>query len=202
MSQHDHADDPYRNLRVLQGRVDDFFGRQLSRHPLAFACRAGCDGCCQSEREVNDLEFDNIARAIAALPAEDREALARRAAAPGGEGPCSLLVDGRCAVYYDRPVICRSHGAPILMEGRRDVCPLNFTDVDLASLPDEDVLSVDTLTAIAVAVNALYCQETGGDAERRRPAAELLKRLQVEDDTQTVPPEVGHEHPGAGESGL
>jgi len=181
MSQHSHhRDEPLRNLWVLRDKVDDFSGQMYSRYPTRFACRAGCDGCCQTERVVSDMEFDALALAVAALDAETR---ARLAAAATPDGPCPLLLDGRCSVYAQRPVVCRSHGMPILMEGRRDVCPLNFTpdddgagDLDLDALPAERLLSVDTLTAILVTVNALYCQETGGDADRRRPVSELLER--------------------------
>ncbi len=169
------CDDPLRNLAVLRDKVDAFAAALYGRHPTRFACRAGCDGCCQSERRVSDMEFDALAAAVAALEPARRE---RLAAAAGPDGACSLLLDGRCAVYWERPLICRSHGLPILMEGRRDACPLNFHPApglpSLDDLPPGDLLDVNTLTAITVAVNALYCRETGGDPERRRPVAELF----------------------------
>ena len=59
------------------------------------------------------------------------------------------------------------------MENRLDVCPLNFEGVDLKTLPDTDLLSVDTLTAILTVSNMLFCSETGGDPDRRRPVSLL-----------------------------
>ena len=157
---------------MLRGKVDDFSGQMYSRYPTRFACRAGCDGCCQTERVVSDMEYDALAGAVAALEEDTRARLAAAAEAAGPDAPCPLLLDARCSVYAERPVVCRSHGMPILMEGKRDVCPLNEFELD--ALPSEHLLSVDTLTAILVAVNALYCQETGGDVERRRGVSALL----------------------------
>ncbi|MCB9761874.1 MAG: YkgJ family cysteine cluster protein [Alphaproteobacteria bacterium] len=163
------AEDPLRNLRALRHKVAHHADRVMASHAARFACRAGCDGCCQTERTVTDVEFAALAPAVAALSPDTRAAL-REAQGQG----CSLLLDGRCAVYAERPLICRSHGLPLVMEGQLDVCPLNFTDTPLEALPSADVLSVDTVTAVLVAVNQLFCQETEGDARRRRPVAELL----------------------------
>ncbi len=165
-----HSHGPFRNLEVLRDRVHNHSQRVLLAHASHFACRLGCTGCCDTERTVSDVEFDALARAIDRLDDESRERLAIQT----GPSPCPLLLDGACAVYEERPPICRSHGLPLVMEGQHDVCPLNFTDRSILTLPDEDLLSVDTLTAVLVAVNALYCQETGGDAHRRRPVSELF----------------------------
>ena len=67
---------------------------------------------------------------------------------PHGEQRCELLdADGRCAVYAARPIVCRSHGAPLrLPDGQLDACPLNFEGEDLARLGDcIDVQTLDTL---------------------------------------------------------
>ncbi len=161
---------PFRNLEALRDRVHNHGQRVLLEHAAHFACRLGCTDCCQSERTVSDVEFDALGRTVAALDPETRARLTARE----GPTPCPLLLDGGCAVYDERPLICRSHGLPLVMEGQHDVCPLNFTDLSILTLPDHDLLSVDTLTAVLVAVNALYCEEEGGDPHRRRPVRELL----------------------------
>ncbi len=169
------CDDPLRNLSVLRYKLDTRSAEITLRRAAHFACRIGCDGCCQTERTVSDIEYAALEQAVADLPETSRlrlrEQIQRRET---DDGPCGLLMDGRCAVYEERPLICRSHGLPMVMEQQLSVCPLNFTEMDIADLPNEDLISVDTLTAILVAVNALYCQETGGDAARRRPVSQLL----------------------------
>ncbi len=168
---HERTHGPLRNLEVLRDRVHNHSQRVLLEHAAHFACRRGCTDCCQTERTVTDVEFEALARAVAAL---DEPTRARLAEQVGGD-PCPLLLDGACSVYDERPLICRSHGLPLVMAGQHDVCPLNFTERSVLTLPDHDLLSVDTLTAVLVAVNALYCQEEDGDAKRRRPVGELFR---------------------------
>lgn len=163
--------DPLRNLAALRHRVDHHAARVMGHYLAHFACKRGCTGCCQTERTVSDVEYEALRLAVARLPAPTRARLVEAAAGT----PCPLLLDGGCAVYADRPVICRSHGLPLVMEEQLDVCPLNFTGGDIAALPREDVLSIDVVTTILVAVNQLFCQETGGETTRRRPVGALLR---------------------------
>jgi hypothetical protein len=160
---------PLRNLEQLRERVTAHNARVLSAHPTQFSCRKGCAGCCSSERQVNDLEYAALENGFAQLSEAKKELLKRT---NSGED-CPLLIEKACALYAERPLICRSHGLPIVMENRLDVCPLNFEDIDLQSLPDTDLLSVDTLTAILTVSNRLFCSENGGDPERRRPVSSL-----------------------------
>lgn len=160
--------DPLRNLRALRHKVDHHAARVERDQAPHFACRRGCDGCCQTERTVSDVEYHALRDAIADLPESERSRLST------DTDHCSLLLDGACAVYEERPLICRSHGLPLVMEGQLDVCPLNFTDASLEELPLDQVLNVDSVTAVLVAVNALYCKEQDGDPERRRAVGDLL----------------------------
>lgn len=163
--------DPLRNLRALRHKVDHHGDRVMMAHARHFACRSGCDGCCQTERSVTDVEYAALEVAVDRLPAETLDRL--RAQRPTQH--CSLLLDGRCSVYEERPIICRSHGLPLLIEEQLDVCPLNFTEGDVAELPVEDVLSVGTVTAILVTLNQLYCHETDSETGRRRDVGTLLQ---------------------------
>jgi hypothetical protein len=162
--------DALHNLRQLRAKVDHHSGTVMGQLPEQFACTLGCVGCCQTERTVSDVEWAALEAAVGDLDEQTLTALKTQET-----DACPLLLDGGCAVYEERPLICRSHGLPIVMDGARDVCPLNFEGQDLEELPDAQVLSVDTLTAILVAVNALYCTETGGDAHRRRAVGALLR---------------------------
>ena len=170
MSDHTHRP-PLRNLHALREKVDQHSARVFATYAQHFACRAGCDRCCQSERTVSDVEHAALTDAVAALPPLTRARLAEQST-PG----CSLLLDGQCSVYADRPLICRSHGLPLMMEGRRDTCPLNFKALPIAELPQQDVLSVEALTMVLVAVNKLFCEEQGGDTLRRRAVGGLVGR--------------------------
>lgn len=80
---------------------------------------------------------------------------------------CAFLdKDGCCSVYEARPIICRSHGAPVSwteIDGldkaeMRDVCPLNFQDVNLESLDGQSVISLEKINTLLSLINRHYLQ--------------------------------------------
>lgn len=94
---------------------------------------------------------------------------------PHGEEFCDFLnTDGECMIYDVRPVVCRSHGAPILVprdddpvpnseiELEGDVCPLNFESSDLAKLPASDWIRLDTLNTILAAIDREFDANKAG----------------------------------------
>jgi hypothetical protein len=140
------------HLVQLRKRVGEHFDAAVGRTPAAFACREGCDQCCHARFGVFELEAAPIRERLARMSKEDPKLRARvRAQAddPAHADRCALLVDGRCSVYEERPLICRSQGLPLLVDERVDWCPLNFTD---GSPPRESVLSLDALNAPLVAL--------------------------------------------------
>ncbi|WP_374446896.1 YkgJ family cysteine cluster protein [Stella sp.] len=95
------------------------FEAMAPRGPVA--CRAGCNYCCHQVVSARAAEIFLLARAIAALPEDRRQALTGRiraaAAATAGMAvaerhrrnlPCPVLEDGRCALYAERPLACRA----------------------------------------------------------------------------------------------
>ncbi|KIG13356.1 hypothetical protein DB30_08123 [Enhygromyxa salina] len=126
------------HLVTLRTRVDQHFDEAVARSPASFACRAGCDRCCGQRFSVFEVEAGPIRAALADLATNDPP-LRQRIRAQGQDPKstsCALLVDGRCSVYEQRPLICRSHGLPVAVPDperadgplRVDHCPLNFVD--------------------------------------------------------------------------
>jgi Fe-S-cluster containining protein len=121
-------------LVQLRARVDAHFDAAVARTPAAFTCREGCDRCCHQRFSVFEVEAAPLREALTALGRRDPELRARvraQAGDPAHSDRCALLVDGRCAVYSARPLICRSHGLPVAVDAesgglRLDCCPLNF----------------------------------------------------------------------------
>ncbi|HWB79368.1 MAG TPA: YkgJ family cysteine cluster protein [Nannocystaceae bacterium] len=135
-------------LVQLRRRVDDHFGAAVARTPDAFACREGCARCCGVRFGVFAVEADRIRGALARLDATLRERVRVQADDPSHTA-CALLVDDRCSVYDERPLICRSHGLPVQHRdddghAHVEVCPLNFVD---ATPPPASVLVLDALNA-------------------------------------------------------
>lgn len=122
----------------LRAEVDRAAQLLAARHREVLRCAPGCADCCRLT-SVLPLEAGVLASALAGLDPGLRARVRENVAGD----LCPLLVDGRCAVYRERPIICRTHGLPI---GYADAesstlsvsaCPVNF--------PDEVQLAVSDL---------------------------------------------------------
>ena len=158
---------PDPHLVTLRARVDRHFEAAVERSPEQFACRAGCERCCHQRFSVFAVEAAPIREALAALARTD-PGLRQRIREQGRDADssrCALLVDGRCSVYAQRPLICRSHGLPIATadpeqpEGplRLDHCPLNFVD---RPPPRPSVLVLDAINRPLAVIAELHAAAT------------------------------------------
>ena len=149
--------------RELAAKVDAFFERARDRHGSDMQCDTGCSDCCHVRLTVTAVEAQAIRDELASWPAERRAALARQAVAAPADRCAALDDAGRCTIYAARPIVCRSHGAPIrLRQGSLPVvqsCHRNFTH----TTPDPDcILDQTTLSALVLAVD----RDAGGDGGR------------------------------------
>lgn len=163
------------NYYALRDRVDAFARRVTEGFATSLACRAGCDSCCR-HLTLFPVEAYALAAALRLLP-EGEQAMIRARAQAATPAACPLLVDGVCRLYDARPLICRTHGLPLLVLAADsksvDYCPLNFTTV--ASLPGWAVLDLEQLNGALIAVNALFVREfLAGDSDGRLTIAEAL----------------------------
>lgn len=159
------------NYRALQAKVDAKFAEIHARQAAKMRCGEGCHACCLPGLTVSTVEAAALGEFLQARPALVAELRALRAAAPHGTTRCAFLrASGACAVYEARPLVCRSHGAPLQLEDKsRDVCPLNFAGDDLMKVPGEDVVNLNTLNTILSLVNRQYT----GDRELPRVALDV-----------------------------
>lgn len=165
------------NYRLLVARVDELCRRITENWEKELACRPGCDSCCRHLR-LFPVEAAAIGAALDALPPEMRDRVRARAAGCGESDPCPLLRDGLCELYAARPLICRTHGLPLLLEGEDgpqiDFCPQNFHGVE--ELPAAAVIDLEKVNTALTAINRLFVQQQGGDdAARLRLIAEVLR---------------------------
>lgn len=153
-----------RNYRSLLDRVDKLCGEIVGKFAEQISCRAGCSECCR-HLSLFPVEAASLAEALSALPEEIKLLLAGRIDWPADRS-CPLLLDDRCTVYSNRPVICRTHGLPLLTEvdGDRSVacCPENFRGA--GSLPGGAAINLETLNTVLAAINALFLENN--DDER------------------------------------
>lgn len=148
-------------------------------------CRAGCDSCCVSGLTVLPVEAASLVRF-----AEDHEL----DFAPKGQGHCVFLdVDGRCAVYAARPILCRTHGLPLRMPGEAPrgslrvltddvtVCSLNFTT---RAPTKSETLDATTILKLLVTVDRRYREHAGLDDDTARVALADLVASEEEDEEE------------------
>ena len=170
------------NYRELISRVDELCANIAKIFPGEIVCRAGCAGCCR-HLTLLPVEIITLAAALHELPRSQRDSIQERARLASPDGPCPLLADDRCLLYQARPLICRTHGLPLLtlLDGvtRVDFCPENFKGVK--NLPGSAVIDLERLNTALVAVDALFCQEYfpegHADKERYTIAEALLLEL-------------------------
>lgn len=150
-------------LAELAAKVDGFFARVEARHGDDMQCATGCSDCCHARLTVTGVEARAIRAELATWDAARRTALAANAAAAPADRCAALSPAGRCLIYAARPLVCRSHGAPIrLGPGSLPVLPAcgkNF----LATTPAADcVLDQATVSTILLTVDRME----GGDGSR------------------------------------
>lgn len=129
--------------------------RRLMSHPGYVGCRENCDTCCRgtSLLSILPVEMIHMKQGLLKLPPELREYIydrARRAILKalslgydagklmegkageammkmrGGEAVCPFLIGGVCAIYDQRPLICRIWGLPMFDGLRTSCCKYTF----------------------------------------------------------------------------
>ena len=143
------------NYRNLVEKVNSLCQKIEAEYYEQLACRKGCDGCCL-HFSLFWVEALSLAVALHELPESQVEHLRGKARAASPDGPCPLLENGACLLYAARPIICRTHGLPILTteddKPTVDFCPKNFRGI--GSLPGHAVIDLDRLNTLLTAINA------------------------------------------------
>jgi uncharacterized protein len=158
----------------LAAKVDAFFARVQTRHGDDMLCGSGCHHCCHVRLSITKVEADAIRAEIGGWTRERKRALTANVAAAAPDHCAALDRDGRCLVYPARPIVCRSHGAPIRMRDARSLpvvqaCSNNFTVSGPDAAEPDCILDQTTLSAMVLAVD----RDAGNDGTRIDLAAVL-----------------------------
>lgn len=173
--------DSLKNYRTLVERVDVLSQRIETEFRAQIACRRGCDACCR-HLSLFWVEGVALAQALDALSEPVAERIRERARRAVADGTCPLLEAGACLLYAARPIICRTHGLPLLAgEGEArsiDYCPENFRGID--SLPAGAVIDLDRLNTTLAAINALFVSEVFHGSPPEQERLTIAKALLLE----------------------
>ncbi len=140
----------YKNLvRKIDEKCNEINGT-FGRH---IKCTKGCSQCCILDSvfpvEAVSMAVEVINRNIDVKAAKENDR-------------CIFLGNDLCMIYDVRPVICRTHGFPIIFEEngiqKADCCPLNFTDTD-ETVSSKAFIDIDKINGILYSINALFIKE-------------------------------------------
>ncbi len=140
----------------LRHEIDQQVERLLAIHGSQIVCRPGCCDCCVN-LSVFPVEFAVIAAELEVIGNIDFDSQAK----------CGFLEKGLCRIYESRPIICRTHGMPIVFldESEDDpayavsFCPLNFPDLnDDVEFNSENTLNIDLINTRLFAINQQFTQ--------------------------------------------
>lgn len=158
-------------LNQLRTKVDKFFDQCFKKYQKEFSCKLGCDQCCHVTLSVSAIEANAIKDWFDQLDQEIKNNLQEIWQGEQSKGkdlaenlvsPCVFLYEGKCSIYENRPIICRSHGLPLLRfengENFLDCCSLNFQSM---TPPKEDMLDLERLNLILSTLNQTYFKGQG-----------------------------------------
>ncbi len=139
---------------------DDAFAAAFHAHRAHMHCVKGCASCCILKTVV-PLEAYVIASYVQSSLSFGA-VFSTNHPERGGER-CVLLDRDTCSIYPVRPIICRTHGIPMLYPDSEgiDVCPLNFLESDLNSFETELLLDAEVITENLIRLNLAFGIITG-----------------------------------------
>ena len=107
--------------KFLRNEIDNSCSVLEKMHKDNLACSPGCTSCCMNFN-VFPVEYFSIKEEISKMKVIINK--------NPSEGGCIFLVDNLCSIYRSRPIICRTHGLPLLSMGEEgwelSHCELNF----------------------------------------------------------------------------
>jgi uncharacterized protein len=164
---------PYYQLR---NEIDSLCESLEIKHHYHLNCKNGCDLCCMPI-SVFPVEFYAIkAEAVGVLIAE--------LPVSNDENQCRFLIDHSCTIYQSRPIICRTHGLPLLYMSMEDdeyelsCCELNFTNYDMDDFNEENTYPMDRINSQLYLINKNFVASFDGgrySEQDRIPLSELVK---------------------------
>jgi len=167
-----------RDYLKLRNEIDDLALSLEKLHFKHLKCRAGCDLCCM-DYSIFPVEFSYILNEL------KKEKLTLLPANHGKNNACIFLEDHTCSIYEHRPVICRTHGLPLLYmnennEWELSICELNFTDYDLNEFTTKNTYPQDRYNSKLFLLNKNFIDETNNKQYRETdliPIKELAEYL-------------------------
>lgn len=165
----------FKKYLSLRSEIDRLTDNLFVQHLQHIQCKKGCDLCCM-DYSIFPVEFFYIK---GKLESKGMPVLEKKTDATS----CIFLKNHTCLIYQHRPIICRTHGLPLLYmnneteEWELSACELNFTDFD--NFDTENTFPQDTFNSRLFLLNEEYIQLNHHEEYNKFdliPLKELLSR--------------------------
>lgn len=143
----------FREYEELIREVDKLSNALSSTHKKHIACKKGCDLCCMNYK-ILPVEYFALKQALKNKPVDLQ---------PSINNSCIFLKNHICQVYNSRPIICRTHGLPLLFmnedQWELSACELNFKEFSDEDFTPENTFPQDTFNSKLFLVNQSFIKE-------------------------------------------
>ena len=138
----------------LRNKIDSLAARLEEMHHNHLSCKMGCDLCCM-DYSIFPIEFYSIKKAL------KNKNIQLNIADKTDNSSCVFLKDHKCTIYNERPIICRTHGLPLLYmneesEWELSACELNFTNFDMGEFTNENTFPQDKFNSELFLLNKKF----------------------------------------------
>ena len=141
--------------RKLRKEIDLLCSKLENEHKKHLSCKKGCDLCCM-DYNIFPLEFYTILNELKEqnfMPENNKD-----------ENACIFLRNHRCTIYHSRPIICRTHGLPLLYtndegEWELSACELNFTEFRFEEFAPGNTFPQDKFNSKLFLLNKKFISE-------------------------------------------
>jgi len=149
--------------KKLLSAIDELCEKITKNSGGGITCHKGCSSCCETGISLYPLEAFNIKESGAAQTLSE------------GNERCIFLENGLCLIYDTRPVICRTHGYPLLYNGAESLelslCEKNFTSAN--NIDSSLFIDMEKINTILAALNLEFI--------RLFPAYQKKERLNMKE---------------------
>lgn len=135
----------FEKYKSLRTEIDNDSKNLSLEHSKHMKCKKGCDLCCM-DYSIFPIEFYSILNDFKEKKVNTGSSHTEE------ENVCVFLINHVCSIYEQRPIICRTHGLPLLYmndnsEWELSACELNFTEFNFNEFTIENTLSQDKINS-------------------------------------------------------
>lgn len=146
------------NYIELRTEISELSEKLGTLHKDRMACKKGCSSCCMNFK-VLPVEYFSMLKQLKENPPKGFREL------DAEHDDCNFLIDHICQIYEARPIICRTHGLPLLFMNQEgdawelSACPLNFKKFD--DFHTENTYPQDTYNSKLFMINREFIKNYG-----------------------------------------